>query len=145
MIKATVLDNSQKSIFNVAFLMHSIDDVIRVNLMRLINQFADGTQKKFAAMVEIDYGLLNQIVNGHKDLGKPLIERICKALNIGYHEFTIEPDTPIITNTSVMKIERTVRENPGIALQLEQVAEAFAKYGDKSKDTAVPKKRTKSA
>lgn len=94
----TVLDNSHKSIFSLLFVMQKLDDIIRVNLKRLIDVHAGGNQRQFARLVGIDYGLLNQIVNEHKDLGKPLMERICRALNIKYWELTVEPDSPFITD-----------------------------------------------
>ncbi len=120
----------------------SIDDVIRANLMRLIEKYAGKNQRRFAEMVGIDYGLLNQIVNEHKDLGKPLIERICKRLKIRYSDFTIEADTPIITDTDEMKIIRTMRKYPEIKPEINVIAESLAQYKDKSgSDITVQKKR----
>ncbi len=109
----------------ILYCMIDIDKLIGENLKRI--RLAKGlTQDRLAEMVIIPKALISDTENNKRGIGKDIMSRICKALNIKPYEFYLEPDTPIIEDDLEKETLSTLREAKKFGIM---VAEKIPEYG----------------
>lgn len=124
MIISDNLLDIQNGCYSVSSIMQNIDETKRQNLIKIIKRL-NLKQRHLANMIDQDPRYLNRIIKGHRNLSDDMIEKICKALNLKYHIFFIEEDTPLpVTDLEKRALYLTREANKY------GVADIIIKYGD---------------
>lgn len=104
-----------------------IDLIIGRNLRRL-RVSRKLSQERLGEMVSCIHTKISALENGKEGMGKDIMTRICKALNVHPYEFYIEPDTPLPATALEKKALFTVREaeKMGVGYVAEEACEYTA-------------------
>jgi len=145
----SILPNSQndKFILSLNMIIFDVDNLISTNLSRIIKKY-NISQNKLAAMIGTTPVTINQIIKNKKGMGKDILERICKTLNIEPAEFYIQQYTPIANSELQKRAVYETREAEGkhfssvaeesieyIPYRIKQIKKATSKGTDKGKPT----------
>lgn len=98
-----------------------IDDLIRKNLARILT--AKGIkQNAVAEMIGVKPTQISDILGGRSYIGKAIMSRLCKALDVEPHQFYITKNTPIITDERELKKIYLCREEVHLGIVDEVMA-----------------------
>jgi len=114
-----------------SFTMMDIDNLIRNNLRRLIEQ-RNVQQNKLAAAIGVTASVINDILAGRKPVGKDTMTRLCKAFDIEPWEFYWTEKTPIIKDDQELKDIQQRREADRVGIA-DMVREAEASWIEAAK------------
>lgn len=119
--------NLQSYPLKVTFAYMSIDALIGQNLKRL--RLLKGlSQDALAEMVQIPKSLISAAENDKRGIGKDIMTRICKALNVQPYEFYLDENTPLPA-TELEKKALFMARAAGSA-KLDYIAEEIVEYGN---------------
>lgn len=112
---------------NLLDMAADVNENIRRNLLRIMDELRLN-QTQLGLRVGVDSKYINKILNKKRAMGKALLERIAKALNIGVQELIKEePQKPHPPNSKLEKIESLIKEADKIGMG-EMVREKAADY-----------------
>lgn len=115
--------NAKTSIYWIMLNAKDLDKLIGKNLKR-IRLKAELTQDKLGEMIGVDGVVIAQIEGAIRGMGKVVMSRLCKALNVYPYEFYIDNDTPVAYDEIEKETLFTLREAKKLG-----VAEEIPKYG----------------
>lgn len=98
-----------KDVLVYIFFVDDIDKLLGKNLRR-IREMKGISQEKLAEMINTPATRLSAYETGREGMGKDIMMRICKSLNVRPYEFYIENDTPIPATDLERKALYTARE-----------------------------------
>lgn len=104
----------------------NIDKIIGNNLKRLRAK-SGFTQDKLGEMIGVDGVVIAQIEGSIRGMGKSIMSRICKALDIQPYEFYIDEKTPLPASELEKKALYMAREAEHS--HLDYIAEEIIEYG----------------
>ena len=101
--------NLQSYPLHVTFLSMDIDALIGQNLKR-IRLSKKLSQDHLAELVQIPKSLISGAENNKRGIGKDILSRLCKALNVQPYEFYLDEKTPLPISDLERKAIYAVRE-----------------------------------
>lgn len=108
--------------------MAKIKDINKLfghNLVRIIEK--EGlSQNKLAGLLSVTPPYINDICQGKTYVSKKTLQKLCDVLNTEPYEFYIQDETPVVINSTEMKVLDNMRKYPESKEVLLKVSEAFA-------------------
>lgn len=103
-----------------------IDTIMGLNLKRLRIK-ASLTQEALAELIDVSQGLIPRWESGIKGIGKEVLIKLCKALNVQPYEFYIDESTPLPATDLERKALFMARAAE--SSRLDYIAEEIIEYG----------------
>jgi transcriptional regulator with XRE-family HTH domain len=104
----------------------NLDILIGKNLRRL-RKLAGISQERLAKLVGTTSTRLSAYENGRDGMGKDIMSRICKALNVEYYEFYLTDNTPILKDNKEKYLIHIYRKIQKID---KKIADELIRYGE---------------
>lgn len=131
-----IVENGEFS-YDLMMEKQDINELLRSNLMRIINEQFGGNQLAFSKKLGLNPTYVNSVVRGKKPLGKPNWEKICKKLNIRSDEFLQHSTTPVIQGEHEQHLMYMIRDIEAAGMIKE--AEKYLEYlADEAKKKSKP-------
>ena len=111
----------------VIFPCMDIDALIGKNLRR-IRQLKNLSQDDLTQLTNISKALISDAENNKRGIGKDVMMRICKALNVQPYEFYIDDSTPLPATELEKKALYMARSAENS--KLDYIAEEIVEYGN---------------
>lgn len=104
-----------------------IDIIMGINLKRLRIK-ASLTQESLAELIDVSQGLIPRWESGVKGIGKDVLIKLCKALDVAPYEFYIDDSTPLPATDLERKALFMARAAE--SARLDYIAEEIVEYGN---------------
>lgn len=119
-----------------------IDEVIARNLRRLRRE-RNLTQEELGRMINAQPQLINMIENNRKGMGKDIMTRLCRELDIHVYELYLDETAPVVEDDQMARVLGMMREarELGIIDPMIEYAEYLIQKAEKKQQKEVFKKK----